>query len=69
MDHYKGTKAPQAAGKIHTDLEQGLYSGGVVAYDDLIECGSHNAARKRLIEWRAKTRRTGRRYHAVPFNV
>ena len=43
----KGTKAPQAAGKIHTDFERGFIRAEVVAYDDLIECGSHNAAKEK----------------------
>ncbi len=41
----KGTKAPQAAGKIHTDFERGFIKAEVVAYDDLMECGSLSAAR------------------------
>ncbi len=36
----KGTKAPQAAGKIHTDFERGFIKAEVVSYDDLIESGS-----------------------------
>ena len=36
----KGTKAPQAAGKIHTDFERGFIKAEVVSYDDLIEAGS-----------------------------
>ena len=43
----KGTKAPQAAGKIHTDFERGFIRAKVVAYDDLIACGSHNAAKEK----------------------
>ena len=43
----KGTKAPQAAGKIHTDFERGFIRAEVVAYDDLIECGSHTAAKEK----------------------
>jgi len=42
-----GTKAPQAAGKIHTDFERGFIKAEVVNYDDLIKCGSHSAARER----------------------
>lgn len=42
-----GTKAPQAAGKIHTDFERGFIRAEVVAYDDLIECGSMTAAKER----------------------
>ncbi len=43
----KGTKAPQAAGKIHTDFEKGFIRAEVVAYDDLINCGSHAAAKEK----------------------
>ena len=35
----KGTKAPQAAGKIHTDFERGFIKAEVIAYDKLMECG------------------------------
>ena len=43
----KGTKAPQAAGKIHTDFERGFIRAEVVAYDDLINCGSMTAAKEK----------------------
>ena len=43
----KGTKAPQAAGKIHTDFERGFIRAEVVAYDDLMACGSMAAAREK----------------------
>ena len=43
----RGTKAPQAAGKIHTDFEKGFIRAEVVAYKDLIECGSHGAAKEK----------------------
>lgn len=43
----KGTKAPQAAGKIHTDFERGFIRAEVVAYDDLMRCGSMNAAKEK----------------------
>ncbi len=43
----KGTKAPQAAGKIHTDFERGFIRAEVVAYDDLMECGSMTAAKEK----------------------
>ncbi|MGN0457113.1 MAG: redox-regulated ATPase YchF [Acutalibacteraceae bacterium] len=43
----KGTKAPQAAGKIHTDFERGFIRAEVIAYDDLIECGSMTAAKEK----------------------
>ncbi len=42
-----GTKAPQAAGKIHTDFERGFIRAEVVAYDDLVECGNLVAAREK----------------------
>ncbi len=41
----KGMKAPQAAGKIHTDFERGFIRAEVVAYDDLMRAGSYPAAR------------------------
>ena len=41
----EGTKAPQAAGKIHTDFERGFIRAEVVAYTDLIDCGSMAAAK------------------------
>ena len=43
----KGTKAPQAAGKIHSDFERGFIRAEVVAYDDLISCGSMTAAKEK----------------------
>ena len=43
----KGTKAPQAAGKIHSDFERGFIKAEVVSYDDLINCGSYNAAKEK----------------------
>ncbi len=43
----KGTKAPQAAGKIHTDFERGFIRAEVIAYDDLIECGSMTVAKEK----------------------
>ena len=43
----KGTKAPQAAGKIHTDFERGFIRAEVVNYDDLIRCGSGTAAKEK----------------------
>ncbi|MBR1883747.1 MAG: redox-regulated ATPase YchF [Clostridia bacterium] len=42
-----GTKAPQAAGKIHTDFERGFIKAEIVSYSDLIECGSTNHAREK----------------------
>lgn len=43
----KGTKAPQAAGKIHSDIERGFIRAEIVAYDDIIACGSMAAAREK----------------------
>ena len=43
----KGTKAPQAAGKIHSDFERGFIRAEVIAYDDLMACGSMAAAREK----------------------
>ncbi|MBE7046856.1 MAG: redox-regulated ATPase YchF [Ruminococcaceae bacterium] len=43
----RGTKAPQAAGKIHTDFEKGFIKAEVVSYNDLMECGSHAAAKEK----------------------
>jgi len=43
----KGTKAPQAAGKIHSDFERGFIRAEIVAYDDLISCGSYAAAKEK----------------------
>ena len=43
----KGTKAPQAAGKIHSDFERGFIRAEVVAYDDLVACGSNAAAKEK----------------------
>ena len=43
----KGTKAPQAAGKIHSDFERGFIRAEIVNYDNLIACGSFNAAKEK----------------------
>ena len=42
----RGTKAPQAAGKIHTDMEKGFIRAEIVHYDDFIQLGGMNAARE-----------------------
>ena len=42
-----GTKAPQAAGKIHSDFERGFIRAEVVHYNDLMECGSMAAAKEK----------------------
>ena len=42
-----GTKAPQAAGKIHTDFERGFIKAEVVYYQDLLDCGSYAGAKEK----------------------
>lgn len=43
----KGTRAPQAAGKIHTDIERGFIRAEVIAYNDMIACGGVAAAKEK----------------------
>ena len=43
----RGTKAPQAAGKIHSDFERGFIRAEVVSYQDLMDCGTMAAAREK----------------------
>lgn len=43
----KGTKAPGAAGKIHSDFERGFIRAEVVNYQDLLDCGSYNGAKEK----------------------
>lgn len=51
----KGTKAPQAAGKIHSDIERGFIKAEVVSYDDLMNAGSMvNAKEKGLVRSEGK---------------
>ncbi len=52
-----GTKAPQAAGKIHSDFEKGFIRAEIVAYADLIECGGFNQAKEK-----GKVRSEGKEY-------
>lgn len=42
-----GTKAPQAAGKVHSDMERGFIRAEIISYDKLIECGSESAAKEK----------------------
>ena len=42
----KGTKAPQAAGKIHSDFERGFIKAEIVSYDDLIKNGSYQKVKE-----------------------
>ena len=53
----KGTKAPQAAGKIHTDFEKGFIKAEVVSYNDLVEAGSFLKAKEK-----GKVRMEGKEY-------
>ena len=46
----KGTKAPQAAGKIHSDFERGFIRAEVVNYQDLLDCGSYSAAKEKGLD-------------------
>ena len=43
----KGTKAPQAAGNIHSDFERGFIRAEIVSYDDLMDCGTYTAAKEK----------------------
>ncbi|MBQ1217338.1 MAG: redox-regulated ATPase YchF [Clostridia bacterium] len=43
----RGTKAPQAAGKIHSDFERGFIRAEVVAFHDLVACGTYNGAKEK----------------------
>ncbi len=43
----RGTKAPQAAGKIHSDFERGFIRAEIVSYTNLIECGNFNLAKEK----------------------
>ena len=43
----RGTKAPQAAGKIHTDIERGFIRAEIISYEDLMACGSMTAAKEK----------------------
>ena len=45
----KGTKAPEAAGKIHSDIERGFIRAEIVSFDDLIKEGSMVAAKEKRI--------------------
>ena len=51
----KGTKAPQAAGKIHTDFERGFIRAEVIAFEDMKACGTMaNAKAKGLVRSEGK---------------
>lgn len=53
----RGTKAPQAAGKIHSDFERGFIRAEVVPYQTLLECGNYTNAKER-----GKVRSEGKDY-------
>ncbi len=53
----RGTKAPQAAGKIHTDFEKGFIRAEIVPYETLLECGNYNLAKEK-----GKVRSEGKDY-------
>ena len=53
----KGTKAPEAAGKIHTDFEKGFIKAEIVSYNDLVDAGSFLKAKER-----GKVRMEGKDY-------
>ena len=57
-----GTKAPQAAGKIHTDFERGFIKAEVVNYQDLLDCGSYAGAREKGL-----VRMEGKEYVVILF--
>lgn len=54
---HKGTPAPEAAGKIHTDLQKGFIRAEVIPYEDFIRCGSRAAAKEA-----GKARMEGKEY-------
>ena len=47
MDYKKGTKAPQAAGKIHSDIERGFIKAEVISFDDLMNSGNMVQAKEK----------------------
>lgn len=53
----KGTKAPQAAGKIHSDFERGFIRAEVISFNELMECGTMQAAKEK-----GKIRSEGKEY-------
>ena len=62
-----GTKAPQAAGKIHSDFERGFIKAEVVNYQDLLDCGTYPAAKEKgLVRMEGKEYIVGRRCNPVP---
>lgn len=66
-----GTKAPEAAGKIHTDIQKGFIRAEIISYDKLIECGSEAAAKEKgyyRLEGRDYTMKDGDVVH-FRFNV
>ena len=64
----RGSKAPQAAGVIHSDFERGFIRAETIAYDDYVACGGEAGARdfRQAAARRQGLRRAGRRRHALP---
>jgi GTP-binding protein YchF len=64
-----GTKAPQAAGEIHSDIERGFIRAEIVSYDDLVNCGSRKAASEKRLDAprRQRIRHAGRRRRRFSF--
>jgi GTP-binding protein YchF len=60
----KGTKAPQAAGKIHTDFMKGFIRAEIVPYEMLLECGNYNNAKEK-----GKVRSEGKDYEVKDGDV
>ena len=54
---YTETRAPQAAGKIHSDFEKGFIRAEIVTYDDLVTCGGFTQAKEK-----GKVRSEGKEY-------
>ena len=62
-----GTKAPQAAGKIHTDFEKGFIRAEIVSFDDLMACGSMAAAKEKgVISFFQNSENSGYEYQVAP---
>ena len=64
MDNQEGDKAPQAAGKIHSDFERGFIRAETVNYNTLVECGSFNNAKEKGL-----VRSEGKEYVVQDYDV
>jgi len=47
LDHHPGDESTQAAGKIHSDFERGFIRAEVIAYKDMVACGSEKVAKEK----------------------